>query len=352
MKKILITGGAGFIGFHLAKRLSSNSDQLIVCIDELNDYYNVKLKIDRLAELGIDKNQINDDNNVVSSDISNLVFVKMDLCDAARLNDLMHTYKFDVIIHLAAQAGVRYSLSHPNKYIDSNIHGFLNLIEGCRKYPVKHFLYASTSSVYGLNTEMPLSEKQPTEHPISLYAATKKANELMAHVYSHLFEIPTTGLRFFTVYGPWGRPDMAIYKFCDCISNNKPIDLYNHGNMFRDFTFVDDIVESIVRLMDKEPIRNTDWDSSTGLTNSSSAPFRIFNIGNSNPQPLKKFVAEIERCMGKSAEINNMPMQAGDVQNTYSDSFDLQRLIGYQPNTSIEKGIEIFCEWYKKYHNK
>ena len=329
--KVLVTGIAGFIGFHVAKRLLDEGYS-VVGYDNINDYYDVQLKLDRLKELGIEEK----DNKWLSSNNS-LKFVKADLLEKEILMNLFKTEKFDYVIHLAAQAGVRYSLEAPQKYIDSNITGFLNMLECCRNYPVKHLVFASSSSVYGLNSKVPFSTDDRTDNPISLYAASKKSNELMSHTYSHLFKIPTTGLRFFTVYGPWGRPDMAMHLFTEAIINNKPIKVFNDGNMSRDFTYVDDIVESIARLVIKAP-------------NNEQLPMCLFNIGNNKPEKLVDFIEEIESATQKTAIKEYLPIQPGDVEQTYADVQNLIDYIDYKPLTPIYKGISKFVNWYKEYY--
>jgi UDP-glucuronate 4-epimerase len=329
--KVLVTGIAGFIGFHVAKRLL-NEGYSVVGFDNINDYYDVQLKLDRLKEIGIEEK----DHQWISSN-SKLKFVKADLLEKDTLLDLFCVEKFDYVIHLAAQAGVRYSLEAPQKYIDSNITGFLNILECCRNYPVKHLVFASSSSVYGLNSKIPFSTEDRTDSPISLYAASKKSNELMAHTYSHLFKIPTTGLRFFTVYGPWGRPDMAMHLFTEAIINNKPIEVFNDGNMSRDFTYVDDIVESIVRLVLKSPINE-------------QLPMNLFNIGNNKPEKLVDFIEEIENSTGFTANKEYLPIQPGDVEKTYADVRSLSKYSGFTPQTSISDGIKQFVNWYKNYY--
>ena len=349
MKKILVTGSSGFIGYHLVKRLLSQKYR-IIGLDILNTYYDVNLKFSRLSELGIDKNKILLNQNVQSKLHSNLKFIKADIADIEFMKTFMSNEKFDYVINLAAQAGVRYSIENPFAYTKSNITGFLNILEGCRHNEVKHLVYASTSSVYGLNTKMPLEETNSTDHPISFYAATKKSNEMMAHSYSHLYKLPSTGLRFFTVYGPWGRPDMALFLFTDAIVKGKPINVFNNGNMVRDFTYVDDIVESIKKLTPKPPNSNDEWNSSIPLPNSSSAPFKIFNIGNSKPTQLMDYINAIENKIGKKALINFMPMQAGDVPKTHANTKSLENYIKFKPSTSIESGIGNFVDWYLKYY--
>ncbi|MDR2440414.1 MAG: NAD-dependent epimerase [Planctomycetaceae bacterium] len=333
MKKILVTGSAGFIGFHITNYLLKNNWQ-IIGLDNLNDYYNVKLKKDRLQQLLNQKKEFE--------------FIHADIIETEKLETLFKKHSFDTIIHLAAQAGVRYSLENPRVYIDSNIVGFLNILECCRKYNVKHLIYASSSSVYGLNTKQPFSEKDPVDHPASLYAATKKSNELMAHTYSHLFGLPTTGLRFFTVYGPWGRPDMAIFKFTKAILENKPIDVYNNGKMKRDFTYIDDIVDGIICVVDHIPTYNSTDNFSSPAT--SKYPFRIYNIGNNKPVELLELISILESTLGRKAKLNLLPMQSGDVMETYADISRLNNEIGFTPVTNIETGIKQFVDWYSIYY--
>ena len=329
--KVLITGIAGFIGFHLAKRLLYEG-YVVVGFDNLNDYYDVKLKIDRLKELHVEKL-----NNNWISENSKLKFIKADLLEKDMLMNLFREEQFDYVIHLAAQSGVRYSLEAPQKYVDSNITGFLNILECCRNYPVKHLVFASSSSVYGLNSKVPFSTGDRTDSPLSLYAASKKTNELMAHTYSHLFKISTTGLRFFTVYGPWGRPDMAMYLFTDAINNKIPIKVFNDGNMSRDFTFIDDIIESISRLLIKSPSND-------------QIPMNIFNIGNNKPEKLIDFIIEIENATQIPSVKEYLPMQAGDVEHTYADVQSLIDYIDYKPKTLINEGIVKFVNWYNEYY--
>ena len=350
MAKILITGAAGFIGYHLSQKLVENPNYIVVGIDNLNQYYDVNLKLSRLRNLGIDIQQnLNPEQND-SSIFNNFSFIKMDLTDSKILLELMTEMKFDYVVNLAAQAGVRYSLENPESYLNSNITGFLNILEGCRHNKVKHLIYASTSSVYGLNSNMPLKETHNTDHPISLYAATKKSNELFAHSYSHLFNIPTTGLRFFTVYGPWGRPDMALFKFTKAIFEKKPIDIYNNGEMIRDFTFVSDIVESISRLIKRPAVSDESWDSKSPKSCSSSAPYQIFNIGNSSPIKLMDYITALENKIGITAEKQLLPMQPGDVPSTHADTNSLNDYISFRPKTLINDGINLFVDWYKKYY--
>jgi UDP-glucuronate 4-epimerase len=334
MKKILVTGAAGFIGSHLSRRLLARGDQ-VVGLDNVNDYYDVRLKHDRLSLLEPE---------------SNFRFVRMSLEERDGIADLFARERFDVVVNLAAQAGVRYSLKNPHAYIDSNIVGFMNILEGCRHNEVKHLVYASSSSVYGANTRMPFSIHHNVDHPVSLYAATKKANELMAHTYSSLYNLPTTGLRFFTVYGPWGRPDMALFLFTKAILEGRPIDVFNHGRMQRDFTYVDDIVEGVMRVADNVPVPNSGWSGDTPDPGTSYAPYRIYNIGNNSPVELMRFIEVLEECLGKKAEKNLLPIQAGDVPATYADVDDLTRDVGFKPATSIEEGISRFVEWYRGYY--
>lgn len=331
--RFLVTGAAGFIGFSLAKRLIERGDE-VVGIDNLNDYYDVNLKKARLAQL---------------EGRQGFRFVKMSLEDREGVLSLFKEERFDKAINLAAQAGVRYSLINPYSYIDSNIVGFINLLEGCRHNGVKHLIFASSSSVYGANTKMPFSVHDNVDHPVSLYAATKKANELMAHTYSHLYQLPCTGLRFFTVYGPWGRPDMALFLFTKAILEGRPIDVFNYGKMQRDFTYIDDIVEGVIRVADKIPQPDAKWSGNKPDPGTSRAPYRIYNIGNNNPVELMKFIEVLEKALGKEAAKNLLPIQLGDVPATYADVDDLIRDVGFKPATSIEDGIKRFVEWYKDY---
>ncbi len=345
--KILLTGTAGFIGMHTAFRLLEKGFE-VVGLDVINDYYDVNLKLARMKRLGIDPGALEYGKKTEGND--NFSFVKLDLSDAEGIRNLFETENFDYAINLAAQAGVRYSLEHPEVYVESNVQGFLNILEGCRHCLVKHLVYASTSSVYGLNTNNPFREEEATEHPVSFYAATKKANEMMAHSYSHLYDLPTTGLRFFTVYGPWGRPDMALFKFTKNILEGKPIDVYNNGDMQRDFTYVDDIVEGISRVVLSVP-EGIESVQGNYDTNKSSAPYTIFNIGNGKPVNLMDYVRELENVLGKKAEINFMPMQAGDVQKTYASTENLLRAVDYLPEVGIEQGIREFVAWYVDYYS-
>jgi len=343
--KILITGTAGFIGFHLAEKLLKRGDQ-IVGLDSINDYYDVNVKYGRLAKSGIDKDKIEYNRLVQSSIWPNYNFIRLNLEDRENLEKLFEQQQFDRVINLAAQAGVRYSLTNPYAYVESNIVGFINLLECCRHHKIKHLTYASSSSVYGLNKRQPFSTADNVDHPVSLYAASKKSNELMAHTYSHLYGIPTTGLRFFTVYGPWGRPDMALFLFTKAMLENKPIDVFNHGNMQRDFTYIDDIVEGVIRVNDNAPVQNPDWNPDTGDASDSSAPYRIYNIGNNNPVKLMDFIEAIEEKLGRTAEKNFLPLQPGDVPSTYADVQGLVRDFDYKPQTTIQEGINKFIDWY------
>ncbi len=348
MTKILVTGAAGFIGFHLSLKLIGEGYD-VTGLDNINSYYDPAIKYDRLKILGVDKDSIAEGVITTSAKYPNFRFIKTGLENAAELKSLFATAGYDVVCHLAAQAGVRYSLENPYAYIDSNVTGFLNIAECCRHHMPKHLVYASSSSVYGLNGAMPLSTGQGIAHPVSMYAATKKSNELMAHTYSHLFGIPTTGLRFFTVYGPWGRPDMALFLFTKAILENKPIDVFNHGDMLRDFTYIDDIVTGISLVLKKAPVANPGWDPATADPATSSAPYRIYNIGNSNPVKLMDFIHAIEEMLGRKTEMNMMPLQPGDVQRTFSDVSALTLDTGYKPQTNVKEGISRFVEWYLDY---
>lgn len=344
--KVLVTGVAGFIGFHLSKLLLENNYQ-VVGIDSINDYYDINLKFDRLKHLGINKSDISY-NRCIEGNL-NFTFYQVQLEDRENILNLFSENKFDYVVNLGAQAGVRYSLENPFTYIDSNISGFINILEGCRHNKVKHLVYASSSSVYGLNEKMPFSVDDNVDHPISLYAASKKANELMAHTYSYLYQLPTTGLRFFTVYGPWGRPDMALFIFTKKILAGEPIEVYNNGNMQRDFTYVDDIVESIKRLIPNIPEGDPTFSGKNPNPSRSIAPYRVFNIGNNSPVKLMDFVHAIEEETGKKAIIDFQPLQPGDVPATYADVSSLYETINFKPQTSIQQGISNFVNWYKEY---
>ena len=332
--KILITGIAGFIGYHLGKKLLAENWQ-VIGVDNMNNYYDVQLKNDRLNQL---------------KDQPGFEFHKIDISDKAAMAKFFKDYNFHSVVNLAAQAGVRYSLTNPYAYIDSNITGFTNILEGCRHNQVKHLVFASSSSVYGANTNMPFSVHQNVDHPMSLYAATKKANELMAHTYASLYNLPVTGLRFFTVYGPWGRPDMALFLFTKAILAGEPINVFNQGKMRRDFTYIDDIVEGVARVINQIPEPNPDWTGNNPDPASSYAPYKIFNIGNNNPVELLYFINVLEDALGKRAEKNMMPMQAGDVPATYADVDDLMKAVGFKPQTSVEVGIAKFVDWYRGYY--
>jgi len=349
--KFLITGTAGFIGYHLAKKLLERGDE-VVGIDNINDYYDVDLKLSRLEDTGIDKEKIEWHKKIVSTTFPSYSFVRMNLEDKEELMELFKAEGFDVVVNLAAQAGVRYSLTHPDVYIQANILGFLNILEACRYYPVKHLVYASSSSVYGSNTQMPFSVHHNVDHPVSLYAASKKSNELMAHTYSHLFNVPTTGLRFFTVYGPWGRPDMALFLFTEAILKGEPIQVFNEGKMKRDFTYIDDIVEGVIRVADKPATANESYTSDQPDPGTSYAPYRLYNIGNSSPVLLMDFIKAIEKTLGKEAVKNMLPLQPGDVPASHADVEDLIRDVDYQPATPIQQGIDAFLGWYRSYYNK
>ena len=334
MAKCLVTGAAGFIGYHLCAALLDRGDE-VVGLDNLNDYYSVQLKRDRLAQLdGRDR----------------FSFARIDLADRESMQALFREHAFRVVLNMAAQAGVRYSLENPHAYVGSNLVGFLNVVEACRHNGVEHLVYASSSSVYGANTRMPFSTHDNVDHPLSLYAASKKANELIAHSYSHLYQLPTTGLRFFTVYGPWGRPDMALWLFTEAMLAGRPIDVYNHGRMRRDFTYIDDIVEAVVRVADRPAEANAHWTGDAPDPASSAAPYRLYNIGNNQPVELTHLIETLEKCLGVKATRNLLPMQPGDVPATYADVDDLAGDVGFQPRTSIEDGVEKFVAWYREYH--
>lgn len=331
---ILVTGAAGFIGFHLSKRFL-DMGHTVVGLDCLNDYYSVQLKKDRLALI---------------QDHPNFTFAQMNMADAPAMSRLFAEQGFTHVVNLAAQAGVRYSIENPRAYVDSNVVGYLNILEGCRHTKVEHLVFASSSSVYGLNTTMPFSVHHNVDHPISLYAATKKSNELMSHTYSYLYGLPTTGLRFFTVYGPWGRPDMALFLFTKAILEGKPINVFNHGKMRRDFTYIDDIVEGVVRVTQRTPQANPDWSGASPDPSSSPAPYKLYNIGNNNVEDLMRYIEVLEDCLGKKAIKNFMPLQPGDVPATYANVDDLVQDVDFKPNTSIEEGIAKFVAWFREYH--
>ena len=335
LRSVLVTGVAGFIGYHVAEALLARGTQ-VVGIDNVNDYYDVSLKEARLARLGAREGYS---------------FCRLDLADQRGMERLFREVEPERVVHLAAQAGVRYSLSNPHAYVESNLVGFINILEGCRHHGVKHLVYASSSSVYGLNTRMPFSVRDNVDHPISLYAASKKANELMAHTYSHLYDLPTTGLRFFTVYGPWGRPDMALFLFTKAILAGEPIDVYNHGRMRRDFTYIDDIVEGVVRTLYRIPEGDPNWSPDAPDPAASMAPYRLYNIGNNNPVELMHLIAVLERELGVTAEKNFLPIQPGDVPETYADVDDLMRDVGFKPATAVEDGVRKFVEWYRAFYN-
>ncbi len=335
MNKILVTGAAGFIGSHTCKQLLESGYE-VVGIDNLNDYYDVSLKEARLTRL---------------QGMQNFSFRRLDLADRDGMDELFLSQKFDTVIHLAAQAGVRYSIQNPHAYIDSNLVGFINILEGCRHHQVQHLTYASSSSVYGANTTLPFSIHDNVDHPLSLYAATKKANELMAHTYSSLYGLPTTGLRFFTVYGPWGRPDMALFLFTDAIIKGRPIDVFNHGQMQRDFTYIDDIVEGVVRVAARPAQPNPHWSGATPDPGSSFAPWRVYNIGNHSPVELLHFIHTIEEKLGRKAQLNLLPLQPGDVPATCADVADLMQDVDFKPATPIEVGINRFIDWYRDYYH-
>jgi UDP-glucuronate 4-epimerase len=348
--KVLVTGTAGFIGFYLAEQLLARGDE-VVGLDNINDYYDTKLKFARLAESGIYEELVTWNKEVRSFKHPGYRFIRMNLEDKAELMDLCARERFDVIVHLAAQAGVRYSITNPDVYAQSNLVSFLNILEVSRQFTVKHLVYASSSSVYGLNQTMPFSVKHSVDHPVSLYAASKKANELMAHTYSHLYRIPTSGLRFFTVYGPWGRPDMAYFIFTEAITKGKPIQVFNYGKMKRDFTYIDDIVEGIVNVMDKPATPSKSWNAKRPDPSRSTAPYCIYNIGNNQPVELMNFINEIEKCMGKKAVLEMKGIQAGDVEATWANIDDLIENFGYKPDTTIHVGLKQFTDWYKMYYS-
>lgn len=350
--KILVTGAAGFIGFYVCQKLLERGDH-VVGIDNLNDYYDVSLKHARLKQLGVTLPKTPEANTTYLSDDKRFEFVKIDIAEREPMASLFQTHQFDAVCHLAAQAGVRYSLENPHQYVEANIVGFLNILEGCRQFDVDNLCFASSSSVYGLNQSQPFKTSDHTDHPVSLYAATKKSNEMMAHTYAHLFGIRCTGLRFFTVYGPWGRPDMAPMLFADAISNNRPIKVFNHGNMSRDFTYVEDIAQGIVAIIDN-PVKDTDeehFDPMNPKPQTSSAPYRIYNIGNNSPISLMAFIETLEREFGTEAKKIMMDMQPGDVASTYADASSLKAHVGFAPDTKLEEGIRKFAKWFKDYYS-
>lgn len=349
--KILVTGAAGFIGSKLCARLAERGDE-VVGLDSINSYYDVRLKYGRLSALtGMRPNDIKENKPTESTRYPNYRFVKMNMEDNATLQKLFQSERFDRVCNLAAQPGVRYSIENPYAYVNSNVVGFLNILEGCRHNSVEHLVYASSSSIYGLNSKVPFSEKDGIAHPVSLYAATKKADELMAHCYSNLYGLPTTGLRFFTVYGPWGRPDMAPYLFTEAIANGQPIKVFNNGNMLRDFTYIDDIVEGVIRVIDQMAAPDPLWNSQCPRPDSSKAPYRIYNIGNSQPVPLMEFIRAIEQAVGKEAEKIYLPMQPGDVYQTNADTSSLERTFGFKPKTDIRTGVRNFVQWYRQFNS-
>lgn len=334
MKKILVTGAAGFIGFHLCRRLLANGDA-VVGLDNLNDYYDPELKRARLAQL-------------TGNDA--FAHAHLDMVDRSAVAELFRRHSFDVVVNLAAQAGVRYSLQNPHAYVDTNVSGFLNILEGCRHAGVRHLVFASSSSVYGANTNLPFSVHHNVDHPVSLYAATKKSNELMAHTYSHLFGLPVTGLRFFTVYGPWGRPDMALFLFTRAILEDRPIDVFNQGRMVRDFTYIDDIVEGVFRVINRQPEPSADWSGDDPDPATSYCPYRLYNIGNNRQVNLMRYIEVLEDCLGRQAKKNFLPLQPGDVPATCANVDDLARDVGFRPDTPVEVGIERFVKWYRDYY--
>ncbi|MFW1965570.1 NAD-dependent epimerase [Acinetobacter guillouiae] len=337
--KVLVTGAAGFIGFNVAKKLLERGDD-VVGFDNMNDYYDPALKQARLAVL----------RDTALQTQQTFTFIHANLADKALVDQCFQDHQFDRVIHLAAQAGIRYSLDNPLSYVESNLIGFTNIIEACRYAKIPHLTYASTSSVYGANTTMPFSEKHGVNHPVQFYAATKRANELMAHSYSHLFNLPTTGLRFFTVYGPWGRPDMALFKFTKNIIEDQPVPVFNHGNHTRDFTFISDIVEGVIRSSDQIAQPDPNWDSKNPDPSTSYAPFRIFNIGNNNPVKLIEYIHAIEKALGKEAILELLPLQPGDVQDTFADSSALEQMVGYKPLVSVDDGVKQFVDWYRDFY--
>lgn len=348
--KVLVTSAAGFIGSYVCKRLLLRGDE-VTGLDNINSYYDINLKYGRLVTLGVSREDIEWYKFVSSSTYSLFSFVRMNLEDKQAMQMLFANGKFDVVINLAAQAGVRYSIENPYAYVESNVDGFLNVLEGCRHYKIKHLVYASSSSVYGLNGKVPFSEKDSIAHPVSLYAATKKSNELMTHAYSHLYNIPSTGLRFFTVYGPWGRPDMSPFLFTDAILHKRPIKVFNNGDMLRDFTYIDDIVEGVLRVVDSIPQSNSSWNPEEPDPSTSKAPYKIYNIGNSHPVKLMDFIQAIEKAIGYAAEKIYLPMQPGDVYQTNADTTALQKELGFKPDKEIEEGVKETVDWYRSFYH-
>lgn len=332
--KILVTGAAGFIGMHVSEKLLARGDE-VICIDNLSDYYDVNLKLARLERLDL---------------YPNYQFHQVDISDQMAMRELFKSIKPERAINLAAQAGVRHSISHPQAYMDANLQGFINVLEGCRHNEIEHLTYASSSSVYGSNSTLPFTENQNIDHPLSLYAATKKANELMAHTYSHLFGLPTTGLRFFTAYGPWGRPDMALFLFAKAILEDRPIDVFNHGKMTRDFTYIDDIAQAVIAVSDKPATPDSDFNTAAPDPSTSNVPYKIFNVGNSTPIPLMNYINALEYALNKEAKKNFLPMQAGDVPNTAANTIELEKWIGFKPATSVQDGVNAFVNWYRSYY--
>ena len=349
MEKVLVTGTAGFIGYHLSMLLSEEGYE-VIGLDSINDYYDTSIKYARLANQGISKESI-EYNKLVTGN-NNTSFIQLNLEDRENIDQLFKDQQFDYVVNLAAQAGVRYSLTNPHAYVDSNIVGFVNILESCRHYKIKHLVYASSSSVYGLDKAIPFNESVHTDHPMSLYAASKKSNEMMAHVYSHLFNVPSSGLRFFTAYGPWGRPDMALFLFTDAILKGEPINVFNNGEMMRDFTYVKDIVKGVYNVLKKVPQGEASFDPKKPDPSISTAPYRLYNIGNNSPVLLMDFIKAIEKKLGIEAKINFMPMQPGDVSETYADTSTLQEQVNYQPSTTIEHGIGEFVDWFRDFYNK
>lgn len=347
--KFLVTGAAGFIGFHVTKNLLESGNH-VIALDNINDYYDVELKFSRLKLLGLNREAFEWNKPVSSTLYPEFTFVRANVEDREFMELFFRENEIDVVVHLAAQAGVRYSIENPYAYIQSNINGFMNILEGCRHNKIKHLVYASSSSVYGMNAKVPFSEKDGVDHPVSLYAATKKSNELMAHTYSHLYGIPTSGLRFFTVYGPWGRPDMSPFLFADAILNDRPIKVFNNGDMLRDFTYIDDITEGVIQVLKTIPKGNKKWDPMHPDPSSSTAPYKIYNLGNSSPVKLMDFIENIEKATGRRAEKIFMPMQSGDVYQTFADTTILENEFGFKPKTTIEEGVNKTVKWFMDYY--